>query len=110
MRFGDALLALERGKCVARSGWNGRGMYVFYVPGRESAWIPQPGSSSLAQSPALPYLAMKTVDGSHVPWLISQTDALATDWVVVPVEPSPLSIASDATPTTVVHTLAPPNV
>lgn len=110
MRFGDALLALEQGKCVARAGWNGRGMYVFYVPGRESAWIPQPGSSALVQSPALPYLAMKTVDGSHVPWLISQTDALAADWAVLPVESKPLSIASDAVPTTAELTLSPPKV
>jgi hypothetical protein len=30
-----------------------------------------------------PYLMIRTVDGSFVPWVISQTDALADDWGVV---------------------------
>ena len=28
----------------------------------------------------LPYIIMRTVDGSFVPWLASQTDLLAEDW------------------------------
>jgi hypothetical protein len=31
----------------------------------------------------LPYLYMKTVQGPFVPWLASQTDLLANDWVIV---------------------------
>lgn len=31
----------------------------------------------------LPYLMMKTADGAFVPWLASQTDVLAEDWIVV---------------------------
>lgn len=30
------------------------------------------------------YVTMKTADGKIVPWLCSQTDLLAVDWVVVP--------------------------
>jgi hypothetical protein len=30
----------------------------------------------------LPYIYMKTADGNLVPWLASQTDLLATDWVI----------------------------
>jgi hypothetical protein len=30
----------------------------------------------------LPYVQMQTVDGSLVPWLCSQTDLLARDWVL----------------------------
>ena len=29
------------------------------------------------------HIDMKTADGSIVPWLASQTDILATDWVVI---------------------------
>lgn len=29
------------------------------------------------------YLVLRTVDGTWVPWVVSQTDALATDWEVV---------------------------
>lgn len=31
----------------------------------------------------LPYLEMKTADNKLVPWLASQTDILAEDWVIV---------------------------
>jgi hypothetical protein len=31
----------------------------------------------------LPYVYMKTVLGDLVPWLCSQTDLLADDWVIV---------------------------
>lgn len=33
---------------------------------------------------SLPYIYMSTVDGNLVPWLASQTDMLATDWLMVP--------------------------
>ena len=29
------------------------------------------------------YIAMRTADNKIVPWLCSQTDALAEDWVIV---------------------------
>ena len=32
MDFGKALELLKEGKKVARSGWNGKGIYVYYVP------------------------------------------------------------------------------
>ena len=35
----------------------------------------------------LPYLEMKTADNKLIPWLASQSDMLAEDWVVV--EPAP---------------------
>ena len=31
---------------------------------------------------ALPYIAMKTATGEVVPWIASQTDLLADDWVI----------------------------
>ena len=32
MDFGEAIKALKEGKRVARSGWNGKGMFLLYVP------------------------------------------------------------------------------
>lgn len=29
MKFGEALEAAKEGKLIARSGWNGKGMFVF---------------------------------------------------------------------------------
>lgn len=34
-------------------------------------------------APPLPFIAMKTADDKLVPWLASQTDMLADDWVIV---------------------------
>lgn len=33
MTFGDALEALKAGKKVARTGWNGKGMYLYLADG-----------------------------------------------------------------------------
>ena len=32
MDFGDAVRALKDGKRVARKGWNGKGMFLYFVP------------------------------------------------------------------------------
>lgn len=32
MKFGEALEAVKEGKLIARSGWNGKGMFVFQRP------------------------------------------------------------------------------
>jgi hypothetical protein len=88
MDFGDALAYLRAGRKVARSGWNGKGMFVYFVgPGR------YPPATAAAREiaadqpdglvPYRPYVAMKTVDGDVVPWLASQSDILADDWQIV---------------------------
>lgn len=73
--FGGALEALKEGRRVMRSGWNGKGMWIFLVRN----WTSLPLSDS-GDSPTLSFIAMSTVDGSIVPWLASQTDILAEDW------------------------------
>lgn len=87
MDFGDALrAAVDDGARIARSGWNGNGMFVVYQKGypdgipinantAEATGIPQ-GTVCVFR----PYLMMKTTQGDFVPWVISQTDALADDW------------------------------
>ena len=83
MDFGKALEALKSGSKVARSGWNGKGLSVeLQVPDAHSKMT-------------LPYLFMNypatpasdTAPENHinapVPWLASQTDILAEDWIVV---------------------------
>lgn len=77
MSFGDAIAALKAGKRVARAGWNGKGMFLFLVPG---GYMDHPHFNGQA----LPYIAMKTVQGDSVPWLASQADVLSEDWELVP--------------------------
>lgn len=87
MNFGDALHHIKNGYRVSRQGWNGKGMYLFLQPGFD---IPVKRNSPLNQEhpegamvQVLPHIMMRTVDGTVVPWLCSQTDALATDWDVI---------------------------
>lgn len=69
--IGQAVKEMRDGKRVARSGWNGKGMYLMLqVPDAHSKM-------------SLPYVYMKTADCHLVPWLCSQTDLLAVDWNVV---------------------------
>lgn len=72
--FGIALGALRAGGQVRRVGWNGKGMFLFYVP----VWKYTDGKHD--NYPNLPFIAMKTAGDEVVPWLASQTDILATDW------------------------------
>ena len=69
--FGWALNILRAGFKVARGGWNGKNQYLE---------IQNPDEHSKM---TLPYIYIRTVQGDLVPWLASQTDMLATDWVVV---------------------------
>lgn len=76
MNFGHAIEMMKLGKKVARSGWNGKGMWVR---------IPSPyivsGIEGIQTSNS--FIEMKTADGFFTPWLASQTDMLAEDWLVV---------------------------
>jgi hypothetical protein len=71
MDFSQALTALKLGARIARSGWNGKGMWL-------GLQIPDENSKM-----TLPYIYMKTADQQLVPWLASQTDILAADWEAV---------------------------
>ena len=70
--FGDVVKKMKhRGGRFARAGWNGKGMYIE---------LQRPDAHSKM---SLPYIYMKTVQGDLVPWLASQTDMLADDWMEV---------------------------
>lgn len=110
MTFGEALEAVKRGSCIARKGWNGKGMFVFMRPAdelhvsfvaKQIKSLPQSvkdyyyqdcvdsngNALDLAKDDVVKftaYLCMKAADGSIVNgWLASQTDMLADDWVIL---------------------------
>jgi hypothetical protein len=78
------------GKRVTRSGWNGKDMWICLSPGKTGCtpsdlWAPN--NSRFAEEnggtvDVLPYITMKTADNKIVPWLASQTDILAFDWIL----------------------------
>lgn len=87
MNFGQALEALKKGYKVARKGWNGKGMWLVYVPGTLDV-EPSPGSpyslAGFGKVTINPHIDMRTATGEMQPgWLASQTDMLAEDWELV---------------------------
>ncbi|MCK4843253.1 MAG: DUF2829 domain-containing protein [Methylococcales bacterium] len=80
MNFGEAIHEMKAGRNVARNGWNGKGIFIA---------IQFPDENSKMTSP---YIFINTTGlqtendaapKSIVPWLASQTDMLADDWVDV---------------------------
>lgn len=106
--FSEAIKELKVGKKVARLGWNGNGMYLILQQGYpvnghlnpSDPYEPIPeltpdGKPNITQGNAgqmLSHILMKTAGDSkywgigysdYVPWLASQTDILADDWIVI---------------------------
>lgn len=84
MTFGQALVELKSGGLVARSGWNGKGMFLFLVSGSTFKVNRAPLLGIFPEGREVKYHAhidMKTADEQIVPWLASQSDILADDWV-----------------------------
>ena len=78
MDFGWALNQLKAGKSVCRLGWNGKGIYIELQRPDEHSKMTQPyiyivTTGLVSDNPN----ALRGV----VPWLASQTDMLAEDWI-----------------------------
>jgi hypothetical protein len=80
MTFGQVITGLKAGKAFARAGWNGKGMWIVLVRRWTTFGVSLEESGVVALHP---WIGMKAADGSFVPWLASQTDMLAEDWVEV---------------------------
>mgnify|MGYP003633889142 CR=1 FL=1 len=70
MDFSEALLKIKSGERLKREGWNGKNQYIFlYDIGKQD-----PFWSS--------YIVIMNEQAVKVPWLASQGDLLAEDWVI----------------------------
>lgn len=91
MTFGMAVEAMKRGAKVARRGWNGKGMYIWVMPGSTVSGCNQVTDPHLAEIDKaegeirfLGSIRMRTATGDVLTgWLASQTDMLAEDWEIV---------------------------
>lgn len=109
LTFGLAIEAMKKGAKVARAGWNGKGMWIIYVPGTKDVALRAgtPYEKALRTETLyenarhvgvppielLPHIDMWTVNAqgrrAMLPgWLASQTDMLAEDWQIVQGEKS----------------------
>jgi hypothetical protein len=86
MSFGSAIEAMKIGQKVCRSGWNGKGMFLFLVPGSNFKVNRAPLMGIYPEGTDItyqPHIDMKTAHGTIVPWLASQSDMLEDDWMII---------------------------
>lgn len=90
MNFGEAIESLKKGKMVTRNGWNGKGMYLWYMPPAKvkAEWCKEPNLKALAEKnggeiECMGSVRMKTADNKVVTgWVASQADMFAEDWMI----------------------------
>lgn len=86
MPFGLAVEAMKKGLRVARTGWNGAGMFAYLVPAASypaQTGVAKEHFGDSAMVPYREYMALKTAQGDVATWAPSCSDALADDWVIV---------------------------
>mgnify|MGYP000488102760 CR=1 FL=1 len=83
--FGKVLEFLKEGYKLSRSGWNGKGMYIYLVPANS-----YPAQTEVAKVefgalvPYNQYIAFKSVDNIiESGWRPTTLDMFATDWNVI---------------------------
>ena len=83
LNFSEALELLKQGKKVARRGWNGKGMYLYIVKVELPSYeffndldFTNEICNGLAE-----FIVMLTTNNNLIPWLASQADILAEDYV-----------------------------
>ena len=78
MDFGWALRQLKEGRKVCRLGWNGKGIYIELQRPDEHSKMTQPYICIVTTG-----LQSDNPDAPRgvVPWIASQTDMLAEDWM-----------------------------
>ena len=86
LTFGLAIEALKAGHKVARAGWNGKGMFVYYVPANSYPVQTGAAKSHFGDGSMVPYnayMAIKNVDNTVSTWVPSVNDCLSEDWRIV---------------------------
>lgn len=84
--FGAVLPRLKDGERIARRGWNGKGMFVYYVPAASYPVQTGAAKAHFGEGSLVPYrayLALKTADDDVATWAPSCSDVLADDWFVL---------------------------
>lgn len=86
MTFGQAIEAMKAGQKVARAGWNGKGMFAYYVPANSYAVQTGAAKSHFGEGAMVPYnayMAIKNVNETVSTWVPSVNDVLSDDWSIV---------------------------
>jgi hypothetical protein len=84
--FGSAIKALKEGYKVARTGWNGKSMFLFLVEGSKFQVNRAPLNKIYEEGTEVeyrPHIDLKAVDGTVGVWNPNMMDVLAEDWTTV---------------------------
>lgn len=89
MTFDQVLPLFKEGKKIARTGWNGSGMFAVYQKGypngikcnKQTAEAHGIEEGTLIK--VRPYMQLKTAQNDLAMWVPSGSDILADDWEVV---------------------------
>lgn len=88
MYFSEVLPSVMNGHAIARKGWNGKGMFVYYAIVKSSEVFQSDSSDAIILNinglQSIPILALKAADNTITfGWNASQSDMLAADWEVL---------------------------
>lgn len=87
MSFGDALHFLKKGSKLARSGWNGKGMWIVLAGPKSSHYVYNgnglEGKCITKLVSTSPYLCIINPKGDLNTWVPSIQDCFAEDWVII---------------------------
>lgn len=86
MDFSQALLEAKQGAQITRTGWNGKGMFVFMVNGSNFKVSRPPLMGIFDEGTDIeyrPHLDMRYADGTIGVWLASHGDLFGEDWEIV---------------------------
>ncbi len=83
MNFGEAIIAMRKGKKLQRKGWNGKEQYIELA--KNISYLNTAGEIINCNHENIGNCAIAFVgtSGVQMGWLASQADMLADDWQIV---------------------------
>lgn len=82
--FGLAVEAIKKGFKVTRSGWNGAGQFIYFVPANSYPAQTETAKAIFGDTvPYRAYIALKTAQNDVATWTPSISDVLADDWSII---------------------------
>jgi hypothetical protein len=89
MLFGEALNHCMAGFKITREGWNGPGQFVVHQKGYPDGIPINENTAAALGLPVgtvckfAPYFLLRNAQGVFIPWLASQGDMQAGDWITL---------------------------
>ena len=83
MNFGEAIIAMRKGKKLQRKGWNGKGQYIELAKNISYLNTASEIINCNHENIGNCAIAFVGTSGVQMGWLASQADMLADDWQIV---------------------------